>query len=385
MVSHIRRSGGSPKLQALHVLWSIWVFLTPVFTPVGPAFWWSLVISYPVFLLLFTLVHLRPYEESGFYSTALALLACLSMPWNPAAWTYGVFACVYVYVPYFGSLRASAMKIVLIELVMLVEVWWLQWPWPVAAMLVGVCTSSGIGSLMGRISAMRNTAQRLSQDEVRRLAATAERERIGRDLHDLLGHTLSLITMKLELSRKLFDRDHEAAKRELEEAESVARHALAEVRSAVTGIRATDLAAEMASAHLLLESGGVGLLYDRPDQSLPAAIESAFAMMVREAVTNITRHAQATRVHIKVARVGDSVSLRIADNGRGGIRDVGNGLSGMRERVQALGGQMQIESPRGRGTVLEIYVPVAEGRQPAASLVVPAGDILAETFVRGHA
>src|SRR3546814_5511333 len=76
--------------------------------------------------------------------------------------------------------------------------------------------------------------------EVRRLAATAERERIGRDLHDLLGHTLSLITLKLELSRKLFDRDPAAARTEIAEAEKVARHALAEVRSAVTGIRRSE-------------------------------------------------------------------------------------------------------------------------------------------------
>src|SRR3546814_9754830 len=92
----------------------------------------------------------------------------------------------------------------------------------------------------------KDAALQLSHDEVRRLAATAERERIGRDLHDLLGHTLSLITLKLELSRKLFERDPTASKRELEDAEAVARNALAEVRCPVTGIRAADLAAELA-------------------------------------------------------------------------------------------------------------------------------------------
>src|SRR3546814_4560513 len=110
----------------------------------------------------------------------------------------------------------------------------------------------------------KDAALQLSHDEVRRLAATAERERIGRDLHDLLGHTLSLITLKLELSRKLFERDPTASKRELEDAEAVARHALAEVRCAVTGIRAADLAAELASARLMLESSGVHLDYGAP-------------------------------------------------------------------------------------------------------------------------
>jgi two-component system sensor histidine kinase DesK len=358
MFSHIRRGGGNPKLQLLHVLWSVWLFMTPFFTPVHASFWWSLAISYPIFLLLFTLTNVRPYEETGFYSTGLALLACLSMPSNPSAWTYGVFACVYVYVPYFGSLRASALKIVLIELVMLVEIWWLRWPWGVSALLVGVCTSSGFGSLMGRVSAMRNMAQRLSQDEVRRLAATAERERIGRDLHDLLGHTLSLITMKLELSRKLLDRDQAAARRELADAEEVARHALAEVRAAVTGIRAAGFAAELASVSLLLRTSGVQLDQHLQASNLPESVECALALVLREATTNIARHAHATLARVSLTGAGDSVRLCIEDNGRGGIRAAGNGLSGMRERVQALGGTLQVDSPPGGGTRLSIDLPL---------------------------
>ena len=133
----------------------------------------------------------------------------------------------------------------------------------------------------------KDAALALSQDEVRRLAATAERERIGRDLHDLLGHTLSLITLKLELSRKLFERDPARAKHEMEDAERVAREALAQVRSAVTGIRATDLAAELASAKLLLETTRVQLDYAPPPQGLPPEVERGLALVLREAVTNI--------------------------------------------------------------------------------------------------
>lgn len=376
MYCHMRRSGLEPRFYMLNVLWSAWVFLTPLFDSVSPAYWWSLIIGYPIFLVLFVLVHLRPYSESMLYVSSMALLAFVSMRFNSTAWTYGVFACVYV--PYFGSLMNSALKILMIELLLCLEAWWLGWPWFIPLILVGVCTSSGFGAMAGRISAIKNTTQRLSQDEVRRLAATAERERIGRDLHDLLGHTLSLITLKLELSRKLFDRDHAAAKRELEEAEQVARHALAEVRSAVTGIRATDMAAELASAHLLLESSGVNLIYDQSRQALPAAIEPTLAMIVREAVTNITRHAQASRAHIEVVRDDRNVELNIADDGRGGVRESGNGLSGMRERVQAFGGTLRIDSPRGHGTRLEIRMPVPD-TPPVAS-----GRERLEDSVLGH-
>ena len=169
----------------------------------------------------------------------------------------------------------------------------------------------------------------LSQEEVRRLAATAERERIGRDLHDLLGHTLSLITLKLELSRKLFDRDAQAARREVEEAERVARHALSEVRNAVSGIRATDLAAELASARLLLESSGVHLDYELPQMDLPPEIEHSLSLVLREAVTNIARHAGASTAKIELQRDPACLRMRISDDGRGGVEKHGNGLSGI--------------------------------------------------------
>ncbi|KAG0775080.1 hypothetical protein G6F22_013569 [Rhizopus arrhizus] len=110
----------------------------------------------------------------------------------------------------------------------------------------------------GALSQQRDVALQLSQDEVRRLATTAERERIGRDLHDLLGHTLSLITLKLELARKLHDRGDARARQEIGEAEAIAREALAQVRSAVTGIRASDLAGAPAVHDAATDAGGRG-------------------------------------------------------------------------------------------------------------------------------
>ena len=223
---------------------------------------------------------------------------------------------------------------------------------PCMTMIIGMVTH------VERIEHEKDAALKLSHDEVRQLAATAERERIGRDLHDLLGHTLSLITLKLELSRKLFDRDTEAARREVTEAEKVARHALAEVRSAVSGIRATDLAAELASARLLLESSCVHLDYGRLPADLPGDIERGFSLILREAITNIARHAEASQARIELVRERASVSMLISDNGRGGIGQDGNGLCGMRERVRALAGTLTIESPRGQGTRLKVTAPL---------------------------
>ncbi|HET6631286.1 MAG TPA: sensor histidine kinase [Rhodanobacteraceae bacterium] len=353
-----QRSSVNPRLHLLNYLWSLWALATVFFTDVPVSFWWSLGISYAVFTLLFVLVHVRPRGEMHAYAGLIALVALVSMFWNPSGWTFGVFACVYTGMASAESPRAGVFRVAMIEAGMLALGWWLDWPWFALLIAASVCTSAGLGAMYGHISQLRGLEMRRSHEEVRRLAATAERERIGRDLHDLLGHTLSLITLKLELSRKLFDRDHEAARRELEDAERVARHALAEVRSAVTGIRATDLAAELASARLLLESSGVAVACDYPRQGVPEAVERVAALAVREAATNIARHANASRASIDVACRGDEVIVRITDNGRGGIRSDGNGLTGMRERLHAVGGVLAIDSVRGKGTALTMNIPV---------------------------
>src|SRR5690606_14235585 len=121
----------------------------------------------------------------------------------------------------------------------------------------------------------------------------------GRDLHDLLGHTLSMVALKSDLAARLLERDPAAARGEIAAVSRVAREALAQVRRAVSGIRAAGIAAELASAKLLLESDGVAFEY-RVDGSLgtgtlPPEVESAFALAVREAATNIQRHARARR------------------------------------------------------------------------------------------
>ena len=376
----MRADGHSPWACAWNLLWSFWVFMGPLFTDhVGPGMWWSLVLGYPLFLLVYLLACVRPPNDEDAYVGALVLLTGLSLPWNPAAWTYAVFACALV--PYHGSWFAGAAKMATIQALLVLEGVFLHWPWYAFLILIGVCTSTGVGSLVGRINRSKNIELRLSHDQIRQLAATAERERIGRDLHDLLGHTLSLITMKLELSRRLLDRDPTAARRELAEAEEVARHALAEVRSAVTGIRAAGFAAELASAALLLRTSGVQLDQHLQAANLPEPVECGLALVLREAATNIARHAHATRARVSLTRTGDGVRLSIEDNGRGGVSAAGNGLSGMQERVHALGGSMRLDSPLGGGTRLDIDVPLA-AQAVARDAGLPRAEVLAPAQAR---
>ena len=131
-----------------------------------------------------------------------------------------------------------------------------------------------------------NARLRMAQEEVERLAKTAERERIARDLHDVLGHTLSLITLKSELAGKLVGRDPERAGREIREVERISREALREVRTAVAGYRSEGLQAEMGRARLALESAGVRLEYFAAAGGAGPRAETVLALAMREAVTN---------------------------------------------------------------------------------------------------
>ncbi|MGH8160281.1 MAG: sensor histidine kinase [Rhodanobacter sp.] len=364
------RKGKSPWVDAVHLLWSVWVFLTPVFSGYTGQWVVLTLISYPIFLVLYARCCLSSRRTTQWYALALVGLSFALMPWYPSGLSYFIYGCVMM-CSCRMSLRRYLAVLVVLNAACLGEVWLLHYPWqaviwiPIMTFIIGMVVNAE------RVGEAKDAELQLSHDEVRRLAGLAERERIGRDLHDLLGHTLSLITLKLELSRKLFDRDSEAARREMEEAEKVARHALAEVRSAVSGIRATDLAAELASARLLLESSRVHFEYGELPTDLPGDIEHGFSLIVREAATNITRHAEASSAKIEFVREHASVRMLISDNGRGGIDADGNGLSGMRERVRALGGTLAIESPRGHGTRLRIVAPVPILRLVEMSRVSP--------------
>lgn len=363
-VADTLRRGKSPWSEAIHLLWSVWIFLTPLLGSGFTRRWLLLTLgSYPVFLLLYARALMVPRHQAPRHALGLVALALALLPWYPAGLTYFVFGCVLMRVSGRGGwwrylLQLTALNLLFCALAMLFHYPWQSLVWiPAVSYIVGLVVN------VEALNQQKDAALQLSQEEVRRLAATAERERIGRDLHDLLGHTLSLITLKLELARKLHDRGDARARQEIGEAEEIARDALMQVRSAVTGIRASDLAGELASARLLLECQQVHLHYASPP-AMPVDVERGLALVLREAATNIARHAQATRAHVEFVREGRMLVMQVRDDGRGGLQAEGNGVSGMRERVDALGGQLVVQSARGEGTVLTVRVPLAAATAP---------------------
>jgi len=196
----------------------------------------------------------------------------------------------------------------------------------------------------------------IAQGEAERLAKIAERERIARDLHDLLGHTLSVIILKSELASRLAEKEPARAAAEIRDVERISREALAQVRSAVRGYRSAGFENELGEAQRALETAGIRVESRVESTTLSPAQETVFALALREAVTNVVRHAHATACRLTLRRDGSYCELEVADNGCGSTLAEGNGLTGMRERVQALGGVLEREGSD--GTCLRIRVPV---------------------------
>jgi two-component system sensor histidine kinase DesK len=236
-------------------------------------------------------------------------------------------------------------------------------PWRLLAVMPVVVFVLVIGAA-GIVEGERERTQarlRRADEEIERLATIAERERIARDLHDLLGHTLSVIVLKSELAGRLMPSDPEKAEQEVREVEHTARTALAEVRAAVAGYRAKGLGAELVNARRALSAARVDLQASIDLPILPAEQEATLALALREAVTNVVRHADAYHVTIRADATPDQVTLEIADDGRGSSGPDGSGLTGMRERLNALGGSvMRHAGPAGGerpGTVVAITLP----------------------------
>lgn len=233
-----------------------------------------------------------------------------------------------------------------------------QSPW-VWGCLSFLAASIGTGNLIQALR--RGATERLlhAQEEIEQLAKLAERERIARDLHDVLGHTLSVVVLKSELAGKLIGSDAAAARREIGEVEQIARQALSEVREAIRGYRAEGIGAEIARARRALDAAGVSLEWHADGAPLTPAHESVLSLVLREAVTNILRHAGATSCRLELGADIRGTHLSVHDNGRGTIESEGSGLRGMRERVEALGGRLEIDSRQ--GTRLTVAIPARAG------------------------
>ena len=200
----------------------------------------------------------------------------------------------------------------------------------------------------------------------RQLAAVEERERIARDLHDILGHTLTMVAVKADLADKLLDKDPAKARAEIADIRQTARDALSNVRDTVDGMTVITITEEVERARTSLAAMNIGFDVSGSVPDLPIRANKAVGLAIREAVTNIVRHSDATSVQLSFDQSSDMFSFTIVDNGKGAKPDKGTGetfepgtgLQGLKRRISALGGKALIDMSA--GTRLDVSVPLTE-------------------------
>ncbi len=217
----------------------------------------------------------------------------------------------------------------------------------------------GLAAVAGHLLLEANRQLSLAREQIARLAVGEERLRFARDLHDLLGHSLSVIALKSELAGRLIKSTPGLAAHEVEDIEKVAREALREVREAVAGYRQPTLAAELAGAHEALTAAGIQSHVDQDHAPLPPAVEAVLAWTVREGVTNVMRHSQAKRCSIRISNQDGRATVEVVDDGRGGTLEAGTGLRGLRERVLERSGTLTAEPLPHEGFRLRVTLPLA--------------------------
>jgi two-component system, NarL family, sensor histidine kinase DesK len=343
------------------LLWVVYLgffFIDPVMSHASLRIWLIDLAGATVFLFLYFGLFALESPRVAIHIGGMVLLGMLFLPINGGACTFFIFAsamlpfCLSTQTAAFVGLAVVAMVGAIEGLLLHLNGWTLFYA-AVFPMIIGA------GNTVFAERNRMNRKLRKANEEIEHLAKVAERERIARDLHDVLGHTLSVITLKSELAGKLIEQDPVRAGKEIREVEQVSRQALSEVRDAIRGYRSEGLVAELARAKSTLETAGVSVQCDAAtSMKIPAMQESVLSLAVREGVTNVVRHAQARTCRLRIEQQNGTCRLEIADDGQGFPSLEGNGLRGMRERVEMLGGTL--ERTTNSGTTLTITLPLKQ-------------------------
>lgn len=399
-------AGESLKTQSYspYLLWLIWVIWLPFFVPAVLELLQShptlshLVISLTgatTFFAIYLWASLRnahnllaaSQPENEIISTwlpivALTLLSMILVRDNGPDWgDLFIFTCAYIAgrLPTVRALLAvAALTLLIIAYGRLGGVSWSALGQAcIFVVAVGIVTVS----LVRAITASREL--RLAREEITRLAVQTERTRIARDLHDLLGHNLSLIALKSELAGQLLKVAPERAATEIGDVEKTARATLQEVREAVASYRQPTLASELHAAEEILAAAGI--TYRREDDErmmnmLPPAIGAALSWAVREGVTNVIKHSRARRCVIRITSDKRTASIEITDDGTAAgsvVSSGGNGLRGLSERVAGLGGQIEAGPHISGGFRLAVSIPIAQGNNDTDNASVTGASLMA--------
>src|SRR5271170_4746182 len=298
-----KEHGWSPLLWVLYLGF---FFIQPIFDHVSLKYWLLDGLGALLFLFLYFGLFVLANPRALAHIAGMVLLGLLFQPINGGASTFFIFApamlpfCVESQGAALAGLVAIGAIGAIEGLLLHINAWGLFYSGLFPVII-------GAGNTFFAERNRMNRRLRKANDEIEHLAKLAERERIARDLHDVLGHTLSVITLKSELAGKLIDSDPQRAGKEIREVEQISRQALSEVRDAIRGYRSKGLLAELEQAKSTLETAGVAVHCDASaNVKLPATQEGVLSMAVREAVTNVVRHANAHTCSLRLEQQNGS-------------------------------------------------------------------------------
>ena len=340
----------------------LWLMYLPLFfipwvfrLPSTPQILWAI-----AGLAVFLVIYIRACTAKGnalILYAALTLLISFGLIYTNSNWTViAVYAAAMV-----GELRPPRRAGIVLGIFAVITVitglavqqtpfYW--------AMGVFLMVMVGIANISRGMLEDKNVALANAQGEVKQMAATAERERIGRDLHDLLGRTLTLIAIKADLAAKLSPRDPAKAEAEMREVAAAARDALAEVRAAVAGMTGATLGREIASAQVALAAANIACIVEADAEEIDQGASAVLAMTLREAITNVIRHSGARTCRIALTRGPNGLELTVTDDGDGEAVREGGGIGGVRSRLAAAGGGLNVTG-NADGTQLVARLPLA--------------------------
>ena len=342
-----------PTIWLSYLLLYVWPWLIE---PPRPIEWQASLVTAPIFLIAYYM----SFDLRGRAAfPGIAIIAGLALGLghlSAAASVVMLFAVMIVVQSQRGRLRLLCLGGLIAAIILAVLTGWVSWIFGFGAVFFGalVAAATAANSLLQDQSAALIRAK--AQDEA--LAVLGERERISRDLHDIVGHAFSSIVLKSDLASRVIDKDTARAQIELEEINTVGREALQEVRSAIAGLNHATLMAATGHVRTLLEAADIRLFVTNTAGPLSAPVEHAVAMVMREAVTNVVRHAEASMCAIDIHHADGDLWLKITDDGCGGTIDAGNGLKGIKRRLNDLGGTVSIEAAEPNGLTVTARLPL---------------------------
>ena len=340
-----------------------WIYLVNLSFYIVPLFFGQ----YSLLTIVVLLAALIPFIAAYFWAyqspinqiwrpiAVMLVIASVATPWHPG--TIALFGYIGFFIGFAYRPPIIAASLAAIVAWLAILQWWNDFTGPYFLMYGSVLT---IGvtcfGLLERNRQLNQRQKEQSQAEIKQLAQMVERERIARDLHDIMGHSLSSIILKADLAAMLLKSEQpERAALHLKELSQIARDSLSQVRQTVSGYKHKGLLAEVSALAQRLREHGFAVSLEGDVPQLAAREESAIILVLTELVTNILRHSKGNSCQIKFSEDADGFQMQVSDNGNVSQFGFGNGLTGIQERLSAL--QAKLDYQLDQGCQLSIWLP----------------------------